>query len=216
MPLRDAVLIVAHHRTERLSREIGSVVLHGRKAAGVSQSVLSQAVGISRSYLSRIERGRVRNMNLALACRLCGALGLDLVVKAYPAGAPIRDAAHVALLQRFDQQVSSAYRRRNESGMSQVGDGRAWDRRLDGPASVGVEGETHLSDVQALERKMSLKQRDSGVQRLILLVQGSRHNREVLRLAAPELRQTFPLTTREVLSALRAGGDPGANGIVIL
>lgn len=216
MTLRSGVLIGAQHRTQRLSRDIGLVVLEARKGAGVTQKVLSAAVGISRSYLSRIEHGHVRNLNLALATRLCAVLGLDLVVKAYPSGAPIRDAGQVQLLQRFDREVSPAYRRRNEAGTSIPGDPRAWDRRLDGPVSIGVEGETRLADVQALERKLSLKQRDSGVERLILVVRDSRHNREVLRLTMPTLRQTFPLGTREVLAALRAGRDPGANGIVVL
>jgi hypothetical protein len=78
-----------------------------------------------------------------------------------------------------------------------------------------VEAETHLSDVQATERKIHLKQRDAGLPRAILLMRDSRHNRRVLA-ESPGLRRAFPLGTRQILAALRAGRDPGADGIVVL
>jgi hypothetical protein len=63
---------------------------------------------------------------------------------------------------------------------------------------------------------MQLKQRDSGVPRMILLIAATERNRRLLRQLLPVLRVTFPLGTREVLDALRRGQDPGANGIVVL
>jgi hypothetical protein len=97
-----------------------------------------------------------------------------------------------------------------------AGDQRAWDLRLDGPVSVGVEAETRPTDLQALERAMHLKQRDSGTRRSILLVSDTDRNRALLRLVLPVLRPSFPLSTREVLQALREGRDPGADGLVVL
>jgi len=78
-----------------------------------------------------------------------------------------------------------------------------------------VEAETHLSDVQATERKIHLKQRDAGMPRVILLLRDTRHNRRILA-ESPGLRRAFPLTSRQVLAALRAGRDPGGDGIVFL
>jgi hypothetical protein len=83
------------------------------------------------------------------------------------------------------------------------GDRRAWDRRLDGQVSIGVEAETGLRDLQAIERAMNLKRQDSGVTRMILLVADTSRNRRLLREHAAILRSTFPLSTREVLQALR-------------
>lgn len=97
-----------------------------------------------------------------------------------------------------------------------LGDQRAWDRWLDGPVSIGVEAETRPNDLQALERGVHLKQRDSGVHRAILLIADTDRNRTLLRVALPLLRVAFPLSTREVLTAIREGRDPGANGIVVL
>ena len=71
-------------------------------------------------------------------------------------------------------------------------------------------------DLQALERAVHLKQRDSNVSRVILLICDTQRNRTLLRAALPILRPTFPLSTREVLQALREGRDPGANGLVVL
>ena len=72
-----------------------------------------------------------------------------------------------------------------------------------------------LGDVEATERKMQLKQRDSGIERKVLLLNDTRHNRAVVD-ATPELRESFPMRTREVLGALGQGQDPGGDGIVFL
>ena len=87
---------------------------------------------------------------------------------------------------------------------------------LDGPGSIGVDAETHLRDVQAILRRSEAKWRDSGVDRMILLVGRTRHNRLVLREHREALRGTFPADTREILTALREGRLPERNGIVVL
>jgi hypothetical protein len=93
---------------------------------------------------------------------------------------------------------------------------RAWDVQLDGPGSVGIDAETRLSDVQALQRRSELKQRDSGVDVMVLLVARSRHNAAVLRAHRAALASTFPAATYEIMSALRTGRVPSRNGIVVL
>jgi hypothetical protein len=105
---------------------------------------------------------------------------------------------------------------KREWPISTARDRRAVDLVLSGlPRSVGVEAETVLEDLQALERDVNLKQRDAGLAVMLLLVRGSARNRMILRDAVA-LRGSFPLHTRRVLAALGAGRDPGGNGIVIL
>jgi transcriptional regulator with XRE-family HTH domain len=203
-------------RGERLVRMLGSEWQHARVAAGLAQRHVAAAVGASRSRISRIERGEVRGLTIVRAAEISAVLGMDLTVRQFPAGPPLRDAGHIALLARFDGVVSPPYRITREAPMPIAGDRRAWDRRLDGPACIGVEAETRVADLQDLEREIALKVRDSGVNRAILLLARSRHNRELLRAELPSLRQSFPLGTREVLAALRAGRDPGANGLIVL
>lgn len=85
-----------------------------------------------------------------------------------------------------------------------------------GPAwRIGVEGETVLDDLQALERRLSLKRRDGDVDHVILLVADTTRNRRALA-SAPAAFDDLPLDTREILAALRDARDPGGSGIVIL
>jgi len=80
---------------------------------------------------------------------------------------------------------------------------------------IGVEGETVLDDIQAVERRVALKRRDGNVDHVILLVADTPRNRRALA-AAPAAFGDLPLRTREILAALRDGRDPGGSGIVIL
>ncbi len=96
-----------------------------------------------------------------------------------------------------------------------LGDPRAWDGWIDGAGDViGVEAEMRLIDVQAVERRVGLKQRDSNVERVVLLLHDSERNRNAVRANHEQLLARFPVPGRDVLAALRAGRDPGGSGIV--
>lgn len=96
------------------------------------------------------------------------------------------------------------------------GDRRSADAFMDcAEFEAIVEAETHLDDIQALERGIAGKQRDLGVARVILLVADTRHNRTVIARVA-ELRRRFPIGTRACLAALASGRDPGGDALVIL
>jgi transcriptional regulator with XRE-family HTH domain len=177
---------------------------------------VARAIGVSKATYGRIERSQVREIGLIRATLISSVLGVDLSVKTYPGGPPLRDQAHAALLVRFERRVPSVWRASHESPIPIRGDQRAWDLRLDGPVSIGVEGETRPTDLQAVERAIHLKQRDSAVTRTILLISDTERNRALLRVVLPVLRGSFPLSTREMLQALREGRDPGANGLVVL
>ena len=97
-----------------------------------------------------------------------------------------------------------------------TGDLRAGDGVLKAPfGSILVEAETRVTDIQAVERKSVLKQRDLGADRLVLLIADTPTNRRVLALH-PELRERFPVGTRRCLGALGRGEDPGGDCLVIL
>lgn len=213
---RDDRRTIGRLKGERLARQLTTEWRELRLGAGISQSAVSRTVGISRSGYARLERGESREIGLLRAAVITAALGGDLSVKVYPGGPPIRDAGHVALLAMLDARIGGRWRAVHEAPVGRTGDGRAWDRRLDGPVSIGVEAEVALRDLQALERRMQRKKQDSGVTRMILLVRGTRRNRETLRDVLPSLRGTFPLGSRELLQALADGRDPGADGLLIL
>lgn len=96
------------------------------------------------------------------------------------------------------------------------GDRRSADAliEVDGVEAM-VEAETHLADIQLLERGIAGKQRDLGVARVILLVADTRHNRAVIA-GVPALRERFPVGTRACLSDLAQGRIPGRDALVVL
>ena len=81
---------------------------------------------------------------------------------------------------------------------------------------VGVEAETHPNDLQALDRKLGLKERDGGADWLVLLLLGSRHNRALLAGHESVLRARFPLDGRRAMELLGAGAPLGNNALIVL
>jgi hypothetical protein len=143
-------------------------------------------------------------------------LGAELSIGVHPIGAPVRDKAHLALLERFATRLGPAIRWRTEVAVPIPGDLRS----ADGVAATDefdamVEAETRLHDVQAVERRLRAKQRDLGATRAILLIGDTRHNRMVLD-HVPDLRVQFPIGTRACLAALARDRDPGGDCLVIL
>ena len=61
-------------------------------------------------------------------------------------------------------------------------DQRAWDAVISGTGwRYGVEAETSVRDIQALLRRLALKQRDSAVTGVILVVPPTRRTRATLK-----------------------------------
>ena len=96
------------------------------------------------------------------------------------------------------------------------GDLRAWDGLLVGPVTIGVDAETSPRDLQAIERSMALKKRDSRVDRIALLIASTPRNERLVRTLLGTLRQTYPLDTRGFMAAIRDGRDPGSDALVLL
>jgi transcriptional regulator with XRE-family HTH domain len=195
---------------------IGLEFLAGRLAAGLSQRQIGRMVGVSHATIGRIERGEARTLSIALAARIAAVLGLELSVGLHPAGPPVRDKAHLALIERFRSRVSPTLRWRTEVPIPIAGDLRSADVVMDGGSfGVLVEAETRLHDVQALERRIGAKQRDLALPRIVLLVADTATNRRTVA-AVPELARRFPVTARTCLGALASGRDPGGDAIVFL
>jgi transcriptional regulator with XRE-family HTH domain len=197
--------------------EAGREVREARLDTGLSLAAAGKAVGMSHSQFGRIERAVLPNLTIEQLCRACTAVGLKLVVRAYPDGDPVRDAAQLGLIERFRRRVPAGISFRTEVPLPIPGDRRAWDGMLTFPGTlVAVEAESRLRDVQALERRLALKCRDGSVDRLILLVNDTKANRRVLRLHLEGLRGRFPLSGRDVLAAVTNGRAPSANGLVLM
>jgi hypothetical protein len=172
---------------------------------------------MSHSQFGRIERGQVRGLTIEQASRACGAVGRRLHVRAMPGHDLALDAGQLALLGRLRAELPATVPIRKEVPIPIPGDLRAWDAVLQLDLDdIPVEAESRLRDVQALDRRIGLKLRDSPFDRSVLLVADTAHNRRLLQLHRQDLRASFPLDTRAVMGALRAGRTPEASGIVVL
>lgn len=197
---------------------VGTEIRDGRLNSGLSQRSAGAAVGMSHAQFGRLERAEVGQPTIQQLSLACAAVGLKLVVRTYPDGEPARDAAQIALLSRFRAVLPVAAGWSTEVPLPIVGDRRAWDAVMTLPPHdpVAIEAESRLRDIQALKRRIALKQRDGGIGCVILLVNDTAANRAALRAVRRDLRDQFPLDSREVLRALRHGTPPRKSGLVTL
>ena len=194
-----------------------------RTASGLTKEEVARAAGVSGPQYGRIERGLSPELSLERIAVIAAVLGLEPSLRFYPKGDPIRDAGSAVLLERLRERCHPSLAWRTEVPLPIAGDRRAWDAliRGSGPSPigtwrVGVEAETRPNDVQALDRKLALKERDGEVDWLLLLLLDSRHNRSFLAAAGQVLRRRCPLDGRRALELLAAGAPLGARAVVLL
>jgi transcriptional regulator with XRE-family HTH domain len=204
-------------RGERLLSDVLEEGRGARIAAGLSQEDVARALGLSASRVSRMERGRYTTVPFVVVAQYLSVAGLELSARAYPIGGGLRDIAQVRLVDRLRAHTSAEIRWQTEAPMPIAGDLRAWDAVLHiGPLSVGVDAETRLRDFQAIDRRLALKTRDSGVDHAILLVAATRANRGVLRELGGAIWNNYPISSADALAALKAGRSPQGNAIILL
>jgi transcriptional regulator with XRE-family HTH domain len=217
MPTRESRSDRGRATGVRARTRVASELRDARRSAGLSQSAVGEAAGMSHGQVSRIERARLDHVTLDQLARLANAVGLDLVVRTYPAGDPVRDAAQLGLLGRLRERIATTWRWRTEVPLPIPGDRRAWDAVIaDARTRIGVEAETVIDDAQSLQRRIALKRRDGEVDQVVLLVARTARNRRALLAAGPGMREAFPVQARSMLAALAQGSDPGGSGIVML
>jgi transcriptional regulator with XRE-family HTH domain len=205
-------------RARSILTEMGREVRQARLDHSLSQSVVAQAARTSRAQVSRIERSSAPGASVLELARLLAVVGLELSARAFPAGSPIRDAAHRALIERLRARVAASVAWRFEVAIGGAGDQRAWDAMmLIGAAEIAVEAETRVRDVQALQRRVALKRRDDpSISGVVLLLADTRHNRNLLRMHGEALRADFPEPASDLLRALGEGCVPDGSGVLLL
>lgn len=187
-----------------------------RRGAGLSDRDLGRACGTSASTVCRVLGGKMGHTDLDLLACLAAAVGQELRLRAFPVGDAIRDAGQARLLERLHRDVHPALRWSTEVPLPIDGDKRAWDAMISGPGwRIGVEAETVLVDVQAVERRLALKRRDGRVDHVLLLIADTRRNRAAVA-AAPAAFADLATPARVVMAALRDGRDPTGGGVIFL
>lgn len=188
-----------------------------RVERGISQARVAKAVGRSDAWVSWTESGRNERVAVVDLFAMLARVGREASLRVYLGAGGLRDGAQGRLISRFRELIASAWSWRTEVGMPIVGDLRAWDGVLERPGcTIGIDAETRLRDFQAVDRRVMLKLRDSGVDRAVMLLPSTRANREALRSVGPVALANYPIPSRAALRSLREGVDPGGNAIIVL
>ncbi len=218
MPVRRNLVDEAARRGRRQLSTVLNELRDGRGAAGLTQRSIGHAVGLSGKEIGSIERGELKDVGVIQLVRLGATVGLDVSVRTYPGGSPLRDAAQLRLLARFRAAIGEAWSWRTEVPVSEdPRDRRAFDAVLSrGTEQLAVEAVTRLTDAQAQVRNLLLKQEAAGLQCLVLVLANTRHNVRAVPQAATTLTPAFPLAPRAVLRRLRSGERPDQNGYVLV
>jgi transcriptional regulator with XRE-family HTH domain len=203
----------------RMDEDVHRVLVEfgvARRGSGLSLDAVGAACRVAGSTTARTASGATANPDLRLLAAMSASVGLELRLRTYPAGDALRDAGQQRLLERLRVRLDQRLRWRTEVALPIDGDLRAWDAVIAGEEwRIAVEAETVLDDLQALERRVALKQRDGRLDHVILLVAETRRNRRALA-AAPGAFGELSRNSRPILTALRRGVDPGRGGIVVL
>lgn len=217
MPARRNYLDESARRVRRHLAEVLGDMRAAREGSGLTQASVGRALRVSHQLISMWERGVAMPDPIQLA-RHGAAVGLDVSLRAYPGGSPLRDAAQLKLLRLAREAIGSAWRWRTEVPVSSDPlDRRAFDAVIGrGSVRIGLEAISRLTDVQSQVRAITLKQEAAHIGRVVIVLAGTRHNRAALRQAEPTLRPAFPLGQRAILAALRAGEEPSANGVLLV
>jgi hypothetical protein len=175
---------------------------------------------MSAAKISRLERAQLPRLTIVDASRVAGVLGLDLVVRVYPGGSSLRDAAHVDRLRRILKHVRAPLRYRIDVPRPQRPDQpmeqRGWDAMLYGHGRrTGIELEMRLRDAQATIRRHGMKRRDDPVEGFLLVLADTRTNRRIYAENADLWPELPRLRTSRVLATFEAGEHP-PSGIVFI
>ncbi len=162
---RESLATLGAKRSRLLRQRIGDELANARIVGGLSVREVSRKVGVSADRVARAERGDPSALTLDLAARLAPIVGLQLATTLHLNGDPVRDRAHLALLDRFRRRLHPSLKWRTEVPMPIPGDLRSADGLIEGGFGTAlVEAETRITDVQSVERKSALKARDLGAE----------------------------------------------------
>jgi transcriptional regulator with XRE-family HTH domain len=199
-------------------RRIGDEVKLSRATLGMSLQQVADRAGVSWSTAARAQAGDP-TIALGTLCAVTEAVGLDLVLHAYPGRQPtLRDTGQLSLVEHVCQEARGSWQPTVEAGVGEHG--RAIDLVLFGPREIlACEIERVAIDFQAQFRRADLKRRELAAShqrpvRLVMVVEDTRRNRSAIQGHADVIRAGLPAGPREVLRALRSGGVLGRDGLL--
>jgi transcriptional regulator with XRE-family HTH domain len=219
MGTRETRLQRGRRRGLELTRATVAQLRDARIVAGLSQHECARQLGVSQSFVSRLEANRHADLTVVRIAELAALLGLEPSLTLHPAGAPLRDKGHEALLARFLARLGTDWTVRREAPFPTPGDPRWWDALL-GLARrnyvLGVEAETRLRDMQAQVRRIHGRVKDGGADDVLVILSDSASNRALAGDFRAALGADFATPPRAILRALSEGSPLPGSGLVVL
>ena len=183
----SAVVTRERHRDRGTRRaraslaELGRELREARRGAGLRQADVARIAGVSASWVSQIERGSRGGRQLPTArASLLAVVGLDLSVRAYPgrfshSGTTAIDVCWAASVSLLPQGAPW----RTEVPLPDPGDQRAWDAmtELCGTCGWASRRSCGRRTSRPWSGRIDLKKRDGVVDRVVLVLADTRHNR---------------------------------------
>lgn len=202
---------------DALTRRLILGLRDARLHSGVSQRQVARLVRCSQSEISRLERTEFLDVPIWRLSEIACVLGFELSASLHIVGQPLRDKGHQELIRRFLAALAVTWNALREVPLPLPGDRRSWDVLLRlASQRVGVEAETRLRDVQAFVRRVRERERDGGVDEILVVLADTAHNRSIVGDLRDALGPRFITSPRAILGALRSGQPLPGSGVILL
>ena len=210
----------SRQRAAEQSGRIGVEVRRARLELALTYQQVANLAGVSWSTAVRVELGDPR-LAIATSCAVAEAVGLDLVLHAYPGRRPsLRDTGQLQLAQQLIGQAHPAWHPELEVLVGTHGE--ACDVGFFGGEEIlDVEIERRADDLQHQLRRADRKRelladRHQRPVRLVMVFEDTPRNRTAIQPHASLIRTTLPAGSREILGAIRTGRPLGRDGMLWL
>ena len=208
----------ARRRANRQAERYGADVRNARADRGLTLRQVGLRAGVSPDTARRVEHGDA-GAELDTLCAVGAAVGLDLVLQAYPANPPsLRDSGQLIVAQFLCSAAHPSWKAELEVP---AGDhGEAIDVGLFGAREIiDIEVDRLILDWQRQHRRNALKRdylaaRHRRPVRLVMAIEDTARNRTAVAPHLPLIREALPAGTREVLRAMRSGEPLGRDGLI--
>ena len=207
----------SRRRAAEQTTKIGADIRLARSVVGMSTQQAAARAGVSWSTLVRLEIGDP-NAEVSTLCAVCEAVGLDLVLRAYPGRQPsLRDTGQLALAEGLCARADRSMTPTIELAIGQHGE--AIDTVFFGPQEIiAAEVERMIVDFQDQYRRADRKREALGAQhsrpvRLVMVLEDTKRNRTAVERHIEIVRTALPAGSREVFRALRTGEPLGRDGL---
>src|SRR5687767_9309118 len=126
MATRESNAARGTRRGDAIATRLRAELRSARIVADVSMRTIAVSLGWSLTAYRRFESGESRTTFVDVSA-VAALLGLELGAGLHPAGDPIRDKGHQALIARFREVLGASWRVAREVPFPSPGDARTWD-----------------------------------------------------------------------------------------